>query len=386
MSRTGGSRILPHEHRADLLLALAATVATVAERLVAVPLPESPGQRAVVLVPALALAVVVGGALAWRRTAPLASYAVGTAALAVESLAVQPSAVSPYVNLAGIVSLAWFGSARRALWGPPVAVAGVAAWFARAETPALVPATVLLVWFICWGFAYQEARRREGDARRRAARLDEAVRAERTRIARELHDVVGHALSLMLVQVGAARTVLGQQPDTARDLLASTERAGGEAMAELDRVLGLLRADEGRDGATPADPEPRRGLADLDRLVARFHEAGLAVRLERSPDLGGSLPPTTDLTVYRVTQESLTNALRHGRARSARVVLGRQGTDLRLEVTDDGSGPPNGWEPGGGLVGITERVSLLGGSVEHGPGPEGGFRVAVRLPDVGRTP
>ena len=227
---------------------MAAVGAGVAERLLQpqlLPDGSSVGAAAVALLPA----VVAGGSLAWRRTAPLASYLTGTAALVVESLTTGSSAVSPYVNLVGVVSLGWYGSSRRALWGPPVALVGIAGWFAGPDLPAVVPVTVVLVWLLSWAFAYRAARSREADARERQRRQREAVRDERTRIARELHDVVGHALSLMLVQVGAARTVLDGDPATARDLLLSTERAGTEAMDELDRVLGLLRDDE-PDAAT----------------------------------------------------------------------------------------------------------------------------------------
>jgi signal transduction histidine kinase len=359
----------------DVALAVLAVLASGAERLATVAVPDDPGGALTRLVPALGLAVVVGGSLAWRRTAPLGSYAVGTAALVVESLAVAPSGVSPYVNLVALVSLGWYGSARRALWGPLVALVGIGGWFARPELPAVVPITVVLVWFASWGLAYQAARSREAGAQERERRQREAVQDERTRIARELHDVVGHALSLMLVQVGAARTVLDERPATARDMLLATERTGRDAMVELDRVLGLLRGSDAVD-----DP----GLADLDRLVAGLADAGLQVRLERGDGVADRYSPTTDLALYRVVQESLTNALRHGGARHARVRLEQHGGDLLLEVLDDGVGPAAGWEPGRGLLGVAERVGVLGGDVEHGAAPAGGFRVAVRLPTVAR--
>ncbi len=364
----------------DVLLAAVAVVATVAGRLSEGPSPAGAGPATVV--PGLLLAVVVGGSLAWRRTAPLASYAVGTAALVVESLALGPSPVSPYANLVGVVSLGWFGSARRALWGPPFALVGIAAWFASPQLPAVVPVTVVLVWLASWALAYQVARRREAEARDRATRQREAVRDERTRIARELHDVVGHALSLMLVQVGAARTVLDERPAAARDLLLATERTGAETMAELDRVLGLLREDVGSDtgpvAGGPVDDGP--GLADLDGLVARFGDAGLQVRLDRGPGVRAHYSTSTDLAVYRVVQEALTNALRHGRAATARVSLRCRDGELLVEVVDDGTGPAPGWEPGRGLLGVRERTGLLGGGVEHGAAPGGGFRLAVHLP------
>ncbi|MFC5380355.1 sensor histidine kinase [Aquipuribacter nitratireducens] len=355
----------------DVAPAVVAVLATAAERLATVAVPGEAGGSTARLVAALLLAVVVGGSLAWRRTAPLGSYAVGTGALVVESLAIAPSGVSPYVNLVALVSLGWYGTARRALWGPLVALVGIGGWFARPELPAVVPITVVLVWFASWGFAYQAARGREAGAQERQRRQREAVQDERTRIARELHDVVGHALSLMLVQVGAARTVLDERPATARDMLLATERTGRDAMVELDRVLGLLR-----DSDAVGDPGP----ADLDRLVAGLADAGLHVRLERGDGVADRQSPTTDLALYRVVQESLTNALRHGGARHARVRLQLDGDDLLVEVVDDGSGPAPGWEPGRGLLGVAERVAVLGGDVEHGAGPTGGFRVAVRLP------
>jgi signal transduction histidine kinase len=196
----------------------------------------------------------------------------------------------------------------------------------------------------------------------------EAIIAERVRIARELHDVVGHTVNAMLVQAGASRMVLDSDPERARDLLAGIERTGRDALTELDRVLGALRADD--------DVQP--GLADLDRRVVRpLVDGGLAVTVDIDP-AARDLPRSLDLSTYRIVQEALTNAVKHGRARNAEVGVRVTDGAVRIRVHDDGRGPAAGYQPGRGLLGIAERVEVFGGTVSHGR--DDGFTLRVELP------
>ncbi|HEU4346796.1 MAG TPA: sensor histidine kinase, partial [Actinoplanes sp.] len=349
----------------DATLAGVAVATMVAERLSSVPGARLPA--------AVALSVLVGGSLAFRRRAPVTAYAVGTAALVMEALWLGPGSLSSMANLIGLYSLGQYATRRRALVGPVIMLPGVAAYFVADETapPAAVPTGVVLLWLLAWAVGYAGARRRERQESDRRLMRREAVVDERNRIARELHDLLGHTMSVMLVQVGAARVVLDRDPDRARRILSGVEQTGREALDELDRVLGVLRrADE-------ADLQP--GLAELPRLVRRTAEAGMDVTVQVDPP-ARHLPGSIDLSAYRIVQEALTNAVRHGRAASAAVAVRCDGKHLEVEVADDGRGPDPGYQPGRGLLGITERVDVFGGTVEHGRRDEGGFRVRAVLP------
>ena len=351
----------------DAMLAAVAVAMMVTERFTATP------PLGAQLPAAVALAVVIGGSLAFRRRAPVTSYAVGSAALAVEALWLTSGPLSSLANLVGLYSLGLYATRRRALWGPVIMLPGVASYFAGDEDtvqPA-VPAGVVFGWLLAWAAGYAVARRREEqDSDRRQLRRDTVV-DERNRIARELHDLLGHTMSVMLVQVGAARVVLDGDPDRARGILAGVERTGREALDELDRVLGVLRQADG------ADLQP--GLAELPRLVRRTAEAGMDVTVRVDPP-SPELPGSIDLSAYRIVQEALTNAVRHGQAASAAVAVRCDGERVEVEVSDDGRGPTPGYQPGRGLLGIAERVDVFGGTVEHGGRDGGGFRVRAVLP------
>ncbi|WP_059006451.1 sensor histidine kinase [Streptomyces specialis] len=351
----------------DAALAGVAVAVLVSDRLATMP---SPGAR---LLASVALAVVIGGSLAVRRLMPVTAYAAGTAALAVEALYSTADALSPLANLIGLYSVGHCATPRRTLWGPVIALPGAAAYFVGDEPspPPAVPAGVVVVWLLTWAVGYAGARRRERQANDRRLMSRDAVIDERNRIARELHDIVGHTMSVMLVRTGAARVVLDNDPEQAREILAGVERTGREALDELDSVLGLLRRD------TSVAPHP--GLAELPRLVRRTAEAGLAVTVRVDPPQP-RLPGSIDLSAYRIVQEALTNAFRHGKAASATVVVRCGGRSVEVEVQDDGRGPQPGYRPGRGLLGISERVAVFGGSVEHGSGDGAGFRVRAVLP------
>ncbi|GAA4155352.1 hypothetical protein GCM10022251_26460 [Phytohabitans flavus] len=350
----------------DTALAAVAVALVATERLTSTP---SLGAR---LPGALALAVVLGGSLAFRRRAPVVAFAVGTAALAADALWLDPATLSPAINLVGLYSVGREASPRRSLWGPMIMLPGIAAYFVGEGPPqAVVPASVVFIWLLVWGAGYAGARRRERQESERRLLRRTAVTDERARIARELHDLLGHTMSVMLVQTGAARVVLDGDPAKAREILGGVERTGREALDELDRVLGVLRRDE--------DADLRPGLDALPRLVRRTEDAGMRVRVRVEPERP-ELPGTLDLSVYRIVQEALTNAFRHGRAASATVAVRCGGQRVEVEVEDDGRGPRPGYQLGRGLLGIAERVALFGGTVEHGRGGMGGFRLRAVLP------
>ncbi|MGW4802681.1 sensor histidine kinase [Kitasatospora sp. NPDC004272] len=324
---------------------------------------------------ALALTGLLAVAVAARRRAPLAAYLLATLALTVESQAVVPSPISPYANLLGAYAVGRYGGRGRGWWGPPLVVLGVAGYFAGQDVEVVMPVGVLAVWLAVWAFGWSGAYRlAEQAAERRRARA-ELLAEERNRIAREVHDLVGHSLNLMLVQAGAARRLIDRTPERSRELLVEMERTGNDALGELDRVLGLLRGTGPRLPDGTADFEP--GIAELPRLTERMAQAGLAVALHCDTP---PLPPEQDRCAYRVVQEALTNALRHSGAGHATVRVVRRDGGTLIEVADDGSGPPPGHRPGRGLTGMAERAARLNGAVQHGLGPNGGFLVRVVLP------
>jgi signal transduction histidine kinase len=244
----------------------------------------------------------------------------------------------------------------------------------------------LLVATAPWGVGVtlRERAERERAHRDRAERLDAereqravaAVQRERTRIARELHDVIAHSVSVMVIQAAGARTVMDDDPDRAGAALRSVEQAGREALAELRRLLGVL--DRSGD---PRALAPQPGLAALAELLARCEAAGLLAELsiEGEPV---ALTAVLDLCAYRVVQEAITNTIKHAAgAQRIQVSLRWSRAELEIEVVDDGAGTASDDEEGGhGLAGMRERVALHDGSVETGVGAHGGFLVRARLP------
>jgi signal transduction histidine kinase len=209
--------------------------------------------------------------------------------------------------------------------------------------------------------------------RERAA--SDAVAEERARIARELHDVVAHAIGVMVVQAGAARTVIDRDPPAAKTAMAEVEATGRTGLAEMRRLIGVLTAD----GAA-GELAPQPGLAQLDELVRTVRSAGLPVEVLREGQ-ARPLPAGVDVNAYRVIQEALTNALKHAGTAHASVRLGYRDDALDIEVADDGRGPlSTGDGSGHGLVGMRERVGVFGGTLETGARPGGGFVVHATLP------
>jgi len=223
--------------------------------------------------------------------------------------------------------------------------------------------------------AVEAERSREDEARRRA-------REERIRIARELHDVLAHRISMISVQSGVGAHLMDRDPGQARSALIAVNQASKEALRELRATLGLLRQ---ADGPEPRSPAP--GLAQVEGVMASTSAAGVDVRLEVSGE-PRVLPTGVDLAAYRIIQESLTNVIRHARAATSRIAIVYQPADVVIQIDDDGRGlddhEPKA-EGGNGLLGMRERAAALGGELEAGPLAPGGFRVWARLPLDGAT-
>jgi signal transduction histidine kinase len=320
--------------------------------------------------------------LAWRRRAPLPVVAVVMGALIAQSIALG-TAPSPDFELVAwllaVYSVAAHCERRNALVGGAISIAAGLTWIGLDDF--FLP----IVMFGGAWLAGRLVRQRQVYAsalEERASALEEARDAnarvaaaeERVRLARELHDIVGHSVSVMVVQAGVERQLLDDDQASVREVLASIERTGKEALAEMRRLVGVLRRqDEAAELAPPASVE------HLDGLVRRMSDAGLSVRL-RVEGTETRLPAGVDLTAYRIVQEALTNTLKHAGVASAEVVV-RYGEDaLELEVLDDGDAdvPQNG--SGHGLDGMRERAALYGGEVQTGRLDGGGFLVRARLP------
>ena len=365
----------------DLALALVATTAELGQVIGA---SGSPTGAAIVL------AVVAGGALVLRRTSPLAVLATTLAASgAIVALDHDPSGVSVGIALYTTAALC----ERQVSLAALVATTAIAATGSAitADTPGretsatfgAIIAAMLSVGI--WGLgAYAQTQRRyRRELEERAASAERereqlariAVHEERASIARELHDIVAHSVSVMLVGVRGARDVLRIAPDAADDTLARVERSGEQSLAELRRILALLR-----EPAQTAESHPQPSLAELDELVASYRTAGLPARLEVIGE-PMPLPSGVELSIYRIVQEALTNALKHSDPTNVTVTLAFRDSRLELEVVDDGTtATTDAATTGQGLIGMRERLALLGGELETGPREGGGFRVAARLP------
>jgi signal transduction histidine kinase len=341
-----------------------------------------------------AVPAVAGGVLLLlgRRRFPFGAPAIFWLGAAAVSFLDGRLVVFTYgVELAGFAAALLLGnvrSAEQARAGLAIVVGGAAiiAYNDPNHTPGelvFIPLLFAIAWLV--GFALRghavqaeaaEARANQAEREREAvARL--AVAEERARIARELHDIVAHAVSVMVLQVGAVRHRLPDELADDRDALRDVEGAGRAALTEMRRLLGAMRRDG--DGV---ELTPQPGLGSLEPLLDEIRHAGLAVDLhiegERVP-----LPHAIDLSAYRIVQEGLTNALKHAHASHADVVVRYRPDELQIDVRDDGHGPSTSDGLGHGLVGIRERVKLYGGEMNAGAANGRGFVLTTRLPLAG---
>jgi signal transduction histidine kinase len=294
------------------------------------------------------------------------------------------------VYVAGMGSALLLGNLRndtQARIGLAIVIGGAAIVVYNAPGPArlggllFTPLLFALGWLV--GFALRARTEQTEAAEERALRAERdreaaarvAVAEERGRIARELHDVVAHAVSVMVLQVGAVRHRMPESDTEDRDTLRNVEQAGRTALAEMRRLLSAMRAE-----GDELELLPHPGLDDLGTLVDDVRAAGLPVSLQVEGD-AFPLPPGLDLSAYRILQEGLTNTLKHAQASEAQIQVRYEPAELRLEVRDDGRGrPASTADPGHGLVGIGERVKIYGGEMSVGRSAQGGFLLRVRLP------
>lgn len=352
--------------------------------------PVLPGPTAVNAVLIVGFSVV----LIWRRSRPLLACLVELGLLSAASLILGGAEAGTVFVLFIVVVYSGAAYARR-----PVLVAAAAAVTVlihdlrdpHIHGPgdiAFVLGLVTVAWLIGRAVAARQHQigRLEDHAgeleRRHAAQVEAATAAERAAIARELHDIVAHAVSVVVIQAQAGSRALPERPEVAAEVLRTVESTGRSALDELRRLLTVLSGDvlAGDGGDAPAAPAP--SLAQLDTLLAGLRSAGLTVTMSR--DLALPEPPAaTQLAVYRVVQEALTNTLRHAPGASARVALHRRGGVLDVLVEDAGpTAPGKGVRAGTGrgLIGMQQRLALVGGTLEHGRQAGGGYRVHAVVP------
>lgn len=327
--------------------------------------------------------------LAFRSRWPL-GVALFTVAGDLTLMAVAPHiAPTPAASLIALYTLALLGS-RRTAWTVGVAAAvAISGVYAATHAESVVAGASLLrldfaIAATALGRAVRSRRENLAAARarvERAERMQEVearrrVTEERVRIARDLHDVVAHHITLVNAQAGVAHHLMRANPDQAYEALAHIKDNSRAALDELRATVGLLRQPDDAQGSRA--PIPR--LADLDSLVGGFRASGLAVCVTRTGD-HAPLAPATELTAYRIIQEALTNTHKHASATRTEVVLDHGVHTLRVTVTDDGRpGTPKGAGTGHGLIGMRERAVAIGGTIAAGPRPEGGFQVVAELP------
>jgi signal transduction histidine kinase len=366
----------------------------------------------------LAAAACTALPLAWRRLYPITTWLVIIGAIVVVSaMYVPPVALGTAVFAAySAITHSRYRNLAIAMVSVVTVIAAVGLGNNLPRFPGRLTAVFAILPAAVAGLGIRELRRRLADstARLRRAAADaeaateRALAAERARIASELHDVVTHNVSVMIVQAGAARKIMASSPADAEDALLAVESTGREAMTELRNLLGLLSPADGSvapGGQAPPDPpmevlpappylpglpgpgaalRPQPGLGELDALIGRVSAAGLPVELQVSGE-PRPLSPGADLAAYRVVQEGLTNVLRHA-GRSAATVGVAWGEELVIMVSDDGDGSGPGdvaggnGTPGRGLLGLRERLALYGGELTAGPRPGGGWQVRAVMP------
>jgi signal transduction histidine kinase len=376
------SRDFAREYWFELLIG-ALGVAAVIELILPAGSPSSSRWFAV---PALTVLVLPLFTRRWSPFGAPAAYWILAAALSFVDGLLIPSIESLF--LVGLASAALLGNlrdARQAWTGLVIVLAGITAvvYNIPSHTTAeliLIPVEFGITWAV--GFALRARSEQAEAAETRAMRAERerdaaariAVAEERARIARELHDVVAHAVSVMVLQVGAVRHKLPEAQAHDREALHGVERAGRTALTEMRRLLAAMR----RDGEE-VEFTPQPGLDGLDELLAQVGRAGLPVELHVDGE-PVPLPRGVDLSAYRIVQEGLTNALKHAHASTADVTVRYRPEELEIEVRDDGLGSATADGLGHGLVGVRERVKIYGGQMAAGAAAEGGFVLSTRLP------
>jgi len=339
------------------------------------------GGSKLVTVPAAAVASL---AVAWRSSRPLVAATVAAVAVSVQSL-LASSPQAPWL-IAAMVALVYsvgsIAEVLRALAGAAILAVGLAVDVVTAVDRSASGAVFVALLVVLPWLAGRAVHRREHRAqtleRSQEVRAREAVREERARIGRELHDMVAHAVSLVVVQAEAAEAVLDCDPDRSREQLQAIQHTGRQALAEMTRLLGMLRHDD-IPGASALEPQP--SLSRLELLLTEVRQTGLAVDLtvDGKPS---QPPPGVDLAAYRIVQEALTNTRKHAAATRAHVQLRYRPEAIELFIRDDGRGANGNGGAGHGLIGMRERIHLYGGTLTTGTREDGGYEVRARLPLV----
>jgi len=335
-----------------------------------------------------AIALIVLSLIAYRRFPFAASAAVWVLAASLSFVDGPLVTRTITVTMAGTIAsflLGKLSDAVQARIGLVIVVSGaaIAVYNSPGHTPGnfvFIPIQFAMAWLA--GFAVRGHAAQAEAAEERAIHMERereatariAVAEERARIARELHDVVAHAVSVMVLQVGAVRHRLPIAVKDDKDALEQVERVGRTALTEMRNLLGAMRHD---GDALELAPQP--GLDSLNSLLEDVGRAGLPVRLHVDGD-PLSLPRAIDLSAYRIVQEGLTNVLKHARADRADVFIHYKPNEVHIEVRDDGEGSLKAVGSGSGLVGVRERVKIYGGEMSAGPAPKGGFVLRTRLP------
>jgi signal transduction histidine kinase len=335
-------------------------------------------------------------ALVWRRRSPVAVLVAVMVLVVIQAMFFSPPVQNPgeqptlesfLALLLGFYSVAAYAEERRAILGAAIVGASILA----IDIPRLITGTnpgdiipawlfYTTVWFI--GRALRQRRLQAARLQDLAAQLElereekarTAVAEERSRISRELHDVIAHSVSMMVVQAQAAQRLLEGEQHEARQALGSIETTGRQALTEMRRMLGILRRT---DEELALSPQP--SLEHLEALIEKVRASGIPVelRVEGEPE---PLPPGVSLSAYRIVQEALTNTLKHAGPARAEVMIHYRDDELELEISDDGAGNGKGEGSGQGLIGMRERVALYGGTLESGKRLDTGYLVRARLP------
>jgi signal transduction histidine kinase len=328
--------------------------------------------------------------LAFRRRAPLATFVLILLGVCIYYPLGYEVTDGTLATFVGVYTVAAYEDRLRSLVGLGLLAFGMTwYWTFRAEPfDPTTPVWIGILGLLSWGLGeYVKTRRAyTAEVEALAQRLDrartlearQAAWQERARLARELHDVIGHTVNVMVIQAGAGRRTLASDRGLAERAFQTIESTGRDALEELDRLLGILRTEEDDEPELPPQP----GLEQLRTLAGRFEDAGLPVEIAIEGD-EVSLPRSLDQSAYRIIQEALTNALRHAGGTIAHVAVRYRTDRLELEVANDGHGnrrPPDRTGGGRGLIGIQERVALFGGDLEAGPSAGGGFVVRCEFP------
>jgi signal transduction histidine kinase len=379
-------RHVAREYWFELLVAFLA-VAGMVELVVGRNVPGAPTTTLWFAIPAIG--ILVSTLFARRRfpfAAPVAYWLLAAALTFVDGILIAFVGSLGVVGLAAAFMLGNLRDSRKAGIGLVIILASIVIVVVNipgAQTTGdlvFIPLRFVVAWVA--GYALRERAEKAEAAEERAARAERereaaarlAVAEERARIARELHDIVAHAVSVMVLQVGAVRHKLPASLSEDSEALKAVERAGRTALAEMRRLLAAMRPD-----GDEAEFVPQPGLDGLDSLLDEVGRAGLPVHLHVDGE-PFPLPRAIDLSAYRIVQEGLTNALKHSRASAADVTVRYRADELQLEVRDDGRGSATSDGLGHGLVGIRERVKIYGGEMTAGTATEGGFVLSTRLP------